>query len=764
MAQERPLNGWLLIVNTLFLGPVYLCLHLWPARKRYAFTKYIVWLPLLLLFIFSSLAFTLSYNPYLIRWIYLFLLLVTTGLIFAGCWTIDSKSIVRKRRPRNQMQLSRALAWMLFIGVLFLGLANLSKTAYFWLLGEHITVYFSKQRDIFFVWLPIGSLYGFIYGLFDYNTYIYRDVRSLFRSTLLLFLQIALFSLLALILTTFPLQRLAPVSYSPQLPDFIFYGLLVMAIPIFIIFFMKTASTSGLIKTLVAMPVAILLVMLHCIVLSGYMVTTNLTIASILEDGHRLDSAKKLYGKCIPYIKHDNLLAALHHRQGVLNVMNQDYEGALQAFKKVIADYSDYYEVYDKARQYIASHDKTPVDTNSKRKIINVRHQTFEQAASCFPNSLSVILNIYEEQPISTRHLSYSIKEGFDQGTFIWKAESFLEKHGYRLITSFWQDKETLTSLLDAGYPVLIYIPGHVYTLYGYDAKMEMFFTYDTAKSNRWNDNPFHDLLKTWMDSSFLMSVVVKETEERAFAEAFPELTRYASAHQLWQKTKISRFYESKASYWHDFDPYQISESLGLDRLKINDPKFLNLAYTPLAWDQIIWEKDMVPAWQRPWSVRWDIFQQHILYLLSHKQVDQAQNLIQLYRPHFNKEYQPAYAPFFELELAVAMSAGNNELLDSLSDNLIGINEDDWSRSYWGHYVKTSRMIEKGNIKEALQLMLPVVHHTNLDADEDDSDLQALLTLFDATGKRYPEMLDNESKSLLQIIRIHLRALNAERH
>lgn len=755
MEQQTAVNGWKLTARVIILGPAYFFFHLFELRKHYGFVKYVIWLSPALLLASAYLSFSLSYNPYLVRLVYFFLLLFLFGLTFIGCWIIDSKSAPREQQPRLQLNLSRALAWMLFFGIFFAGLANVAKIAYFWMLGEQIAVHFSSQTDLFYFWLPIGLAYGFTYGLNDRNTYADENIVSLLKSIFLIFFIIAAFSFIGLILIVYPLQRLTPISYSAQAPDYFFYMMILVAIPVYITYVMQRSSLRSMGKSLLYSVVFVPLITLHCVVLSGYTVTIGLTLASILEDKQKLSSARTLYNKSIPYIKHDHLLVTLHHRLAVLNVMNDNYQDALMAFKKVMADYSDDYDVYRKAKSYLESYKKNMPRKIHGKRIINVQHQTFEQAASCFPNSLAVILNFYEENPISTRALSYSIKEGFDEGSFIWKAASFLKKSDYQLVTTFWQNKEMLIRLLDAGYPVLIYIPGHVYTLYGYDARMEMFFTYDTAEANRWNDNPFNDLLKTWMDTSFLMSVVVRKSDMEHFATTFPELFPGSDFHRLWQKTKITRYYKDTKNYWIDYDPHELSIALNLDRLKTKDSYFSNSGFASFSWKETTWDDEILPVWRNSWAVDWSLFRKHILYLLDHKKINRAQHLMELYRPHFNREYTPVFAPLLELQMAINLADGNKDQVLSLSDNLIGIAsdhyEDSSESSYWGHYYKGKSLLERGEVTAAVELMLPIIQNMNLDSSSVTEDLKGILRILTEIIEQYPSSITTEEKRMIAI-------------
>lgn len=732
MNETQRLKGWKMLAYALFLGPFFLALYFRETRNAYPAARYFAWFSLLAMALCAYLMFTFTFSPSVVRLVYLIIFLSIFGLVFFYCWGLDSKTKIRAPGPKQKYSFSRACAWMIVMGVLFPGLNNIVQAIYYWILGEQVTVYFSSHSNIFKFWILVGLIYGFVYGIRKNNDYFNRDMGAVARSIFSVFVFIFLYSGFALALVIYPLQRLAPISYYPQSAEYLFYLLLFIAITLSTVHLLRTAVHLGTLKTGLTLFIGIPLIALHIIVVSAYSVTINLTIASILEDRQKLSSAKTLYAKAIPYIRHDNLLASLHHRQGVLHVLNQDYQSAIASFEKVLADYSENYEVFMKARRYMDAFEKNQSIKEHGRKILVVRHQTFEQAASCFPNSLSVILSFYEKQPISTRKLSYAIKESFSMGTFLWKAESFLDKNGYELLTTFWQSRKTLFSLLEAGYPVLVYIPGHVYTLYGYDSRMKMFFTYDTAKSNRWNDKPFWSFQRDWMRGSFLMSVVVPKGEKEKFASLFPQFGRYSHHYQLRQKALISDYYESKGNYWKDYDRYNLSKSFGLDRLKMNEPYFLHDDFSSFPWDAEEWKKEVLPVLSQPWALEWSIMEKYILYLLYSGQPEQALQIIELYqshlpaepssrhpkpwelRSHLSEEADSLFFQLLELKLAAMVDANNKKGVLSVSDKLIGITGNKRSGSYWGHYFKARHLMASGDLKGAVELLLSALDNLRL--------------------------------------------------
>ncbi len=757
MEKAHNLKGWKLLILSLILGPFFVTLYFWERRSAYPSARIYAAASLLLLALCAYLSLTVTFSPFAIRLGYGALFLAAFALAFMYSWVIESKAKAPRPGTKPPLSLSRGIAWMVVMAIIFMGMGNLVQAIYYWLFGEQVAVYFSAGQNILRFWLLIGVIFGFVYGLRVGDDYFNRSLPSALRGLGAVFWFIFLYSGLILLFIVYPLQRLVPIAYSPQFSDLLFYLLLFAGICLSVTPLLRRTGRYGAVRSAVLMLVGIPLIAAHAVVVSGYSVTLDLAAASILEDRRAVSAAEALYAKVIPHVRHDQLLAALHHRRGVLYVLNQDYDAALGAFKKVLADYSEAYEVYHKARLYVQSYENRRPPAAEGRKILTVRHRTFEQAASCFPNSLSVILNFYEDQPVSTRKLSYAIKESFSEGTFIWKAESFLAEHGYRLITTFWQNKETLIDLLDAGYPILIYIPGHVLTVYGYDAHMEMFFTYDTAQLNRWSDQPYRQFQIQWMQSGFRMSVVVKQEKEKDFRSKFPALARYCETHRTWQKTQISNYYESRGNYWKDYDRYGVSEALGFDRLKLNDPVFMDDDFCPFSWNPERWDEEIAPVLSRPWAIDWQTMERFTTYLIVTGQADRARQLIQQYEVHLANAGYGAFPQLLKLKLAVALTAGDRAETLSLADKLIGIpGGDNPYAFYWGHTVKARDLMARGDRKGAARVLLSALTALRLDEPgNNDRGLRSVLEALTEIADADPSLIDPKSRELIDVARIH---------
>ncbi len=754
MNERHALKGWKMLFGAVVLGPVALILYFEETRKTFPAARYFGWLALLTMVVCGAAMFAFTTSPGMMRIIYSAIYLAIFGLTFFYCWGIDARAKDGHPRPKQGLSFSRAMAWMSVMAIFFIGVSNIMQGLYFWLFGEWVVVFFGKGANLSVIWLPIGLCFGFFYGLKKDNCYIDRDFISVIRFMAHTFVFIALYNAVILLLAVYPLQRLVPIAYYPQTAEYFFYGMLFLAI-CFSTFHLFRVASGGYFKAGMTLLAGIPLIAFHVVVVSAYTVTINLGVASILEDRQRIDAAKAIYAKAIPYIRYDHLLAALHHRQGVLHVMNKEYPAAVESFKKVLTDYSENYEVYAKAKRYLEALDAETLKTASEGTILKVRHRTFEQAASCFPNSLSVILNFYGDQPVSTRKLSYAIKESFSSGTFIWKAESFLEQNGYALATTYWQTRETLISLLESGYPVLVYVPGHVYTLYGYDGRMDMFFTYDTAKANRWDDKPFWTFQRAWMQSSFLMSVVVPKADLEKFDTQYPAIARYRRSYQLWQKAHMSDYYENKDNYWKDYNRHTMSAEFNLDRFKINERYFQHPDITPYPWDAADWYSEVAPILSQPWALEWSIVRNYLTYLIYNGQTDQARQVVNHFFTNMGKEEQRYFVDLLNLILAAELRSPEQANVLSIADKLIGVTGKSDAGSYWGHYFKARYLISRGELKEAADLLLLALQHMDVEKYWIGSSFTPIVKALDELQRRDPGVIAEDKRPLVKFASIH---------
>jgi len=752
MSENSRRAGWKIFIYSLILGPVFLTFHLIDGKKQEGPVKYLSVIPAIALLPLAYFSYCLVWSPWWTAAAYAAALIIAVAV--AGYWSSISGKEGKEgdappQKPRAESSFVRAFGWMIFTGILFFTLISTIHGIFYWLLGEYIAVD-PLTKGVFSFSVFSGMTVGFKYGIRKDRKFMSSSLKIFFKATALIYIVLALIYIVVLLALVYPTQKLAPISYSFGPHELIFVWLFIAASVLCPLYFISSVSRRGFLANALAALFFVPLVAVHICILSGYSTTLNLLTASIVEGTGNLSKAKEIYLKVIPHVNQDGLIASLNHRLGVMEVLQKNYTEGLSFFQKVAAEYSDDFKVYSKAQKYIESYDQNAASEDKTQTILKVSHTTFEQAASCFPNSLSLILSFYEDQKVSARTLSYEIKERIDQGTFIWKAESFLNKNGYGLTTSYWQQGDTLKKLIAAGYPVLVYVPGHVFVLFGFDEKMEMYFSYDTAVLNRWDDKPFDAFYQDWMSSSFMMSVVVKNGSEQALRETAPELFKFSQAYALVQKAQISEYYEQKDNYWKDYDQNEIAEEIGPAALKLTAFNSGGGRQIDYDWNDEDWNETVFPVLQRPWAVEWPVFKRYLIYLFRHGKTQLADQLLNLYDKHLMENSQSTFADYLTLKLAAAVMLNDENKAFAISSELINSYESRPVVRYWAHYYKAMEYLKRGEPAAAVNLLIPIVN----ELDFSDYDLSApmlkILDLLDETACNNPDLLDGSKKGLLE--------------
>ena len=194
MAQTRGMKGWIMLAYALFLGPFFLVQYFRETRDIYPAARYFAWASLLAMILSAVLIFNFTVSPFVIRFVYLIVMVSIFGLAFFYCWSLDTKTKIQTQGPIREYSFSRACAWMIAMAVMFSGLNNIVQTAYYWFLGKHVSVYFSAQANIFKFWVLVGLIYGFFYGISKNNDYFNRDADAVARSAFFTLLFIFLFT------------------------------------------------------------------------------------------------------------------------------------------------------------------------------------------------------------------------------------------------------------------------------------------------------------------------------------------------------------------------------------------------------------------------------------------------------------------------------------------------------------------------------------------------------------------------------------------
>lgn len=228
-------------------------------------------------------------------------------------------------------------------------------------------------------------------------------------------------------------------------------------------------------------------------------------------DCYQLGLDKQPNQRIAGYLKYR--VALLAHKLG-------DNEAAIKGFKQVISRYNRddvNQDLIKKSSRYLDYLKQS--DPSLKRVVLpGVETPTTYKSAYCAPNSLALVFHFWG-QPFSASTIGHRI-------TDLSKGTSFIDQawyaHDQGFVNSFFpmSDLKDIKDLIDAGMPVLAYVPGHVFAVVGYDEQLKTLVTYDVATRDVWVDYFEEDFLKAWKKSFATLAVVYPESKASLLPES----------------------------------------------------------------------------------------------------------------------------------------------------------------------------------------------------------------------------------------------------
>jgi|GEM_PF-1069949 len=212
--------------------------------------------------------------------------------------------------------------------------------------------------------------------------------------------------------------------------------------------------------------------------------------------------SKKPSGLHASYLQYR--IALLAHKLG-------DREKARDGFRKVVSMYNYREDLVEKSTKLL---DNLERNAGKGRRVVlpGVETATAYKGGYCVPNSLALVLRYWGAE-VGAKEIGQAIT-GLDSGTTIVDEAWFAEQKGFRhdfLPTATLAD---IMACIDAGFPVLVYVPAHVFAIVGYDRSLETFVTYDVATRDIWVDYLQNDFVRSWKKEDTTMVVVFPPDKE----------------------------------------------------------------------------------------------------------------------------------------------------------------------------------------------------------------------------------------------------------
>jgi hypothetical protein len=230
----------------------------------------------------------------------------------------------------------------------------------------------------------------------------------------------------------------------------------------------------------------------------GYSADMFLAMGRYLEREALTDKAMKFYETGLKKGPQPWVASYLQYRVALANHRLGAREKAIHGFRKVVAKYTANSELVSKSNKFL---DNLERSGDKKRVVLaGVDTRTEYKSSYCVPNSLALALRYWGADD-TARGIGQQIT-GLGSGTFIVNQSWYAEQAGFRHDFLPMASLEDIKRCIDAGFPVLVYVPAHAFAIVGYDEALETFVTYDVATYDVWVEYIQKDFVKAWKKQS----------------------------------------------------------------------------------------------------------------------------------------------------------------------------------------------------------------------------------------------------------------------
>ncbi len=265
--------------------------------------------------------------------------------------------------------------------------------------------------------------------------------------------------------------------------------------PIFLLFFM--IAPEGRVARLKRAALVVGMNLAAGVVLTvslGHTVNVFLALGRYLERRAYTAPALRCYELGLRKEPSEQVASYLQFQAALLSHKLGNREQAERGFGRVVAKYTADQELVKRADRFLDSLKRAP---GGKRVLLpGVETRTEYRSSYCVPNSLALAMH-YWGAHVSARAIGERIT-GLSSGTFAVTQKWFAEQEGFRHEFLPLADLDDVKRCIDAGFPVMVYVPAHVFVVVGYDDALETFVTYDVATQDVWVDYIQKDFIKSW--------------------------------------------------------------------------------------------------------------------------------------------------------------------------------------------------------------------------------------------------------------------------
>ncbi|MCK4248202.1 MAG: hypothetical protein KAX15_00325, partial [Candidatus Omnitrophica bacterium] len=301
---------------------------------------------------------------------------------------------------------------------------------------------------------------------------------------------------------------------TPILLPFLLCGLIIgFWWAVFLLFFMvspltKTGKLSRALQVLFINLTAGITLSIY----TGYPADMFLALGRYFERTALASQALQCYEQGLNKKPKDLIASYLQYHTAFLNHKQGNKEEAKDGFRRVVTKYTANKKLVKKSQRFL---NRLNTTTAMEKRVVlpGIETRMDYIGASCAPNSLALVMR-YWNINITARVIAQKVK-GFSSGTSpitqAWFAKEHNLCHDFIPLAGITDIKQCL----DAGLPVLVIVPQHIFAIFGYDERLGTFITFDTAVEENWVDYNQKDFIKTWKRTGAPLLLVYPREKEK---------------------------------------------------------------------------------------------------------------------------------------------------------------------------------------------------------------------------------------------------------
>jgi MFS family permease len=247
----------------------------------------------------------------------------------------------------------------------------------------------------------------------------------------------------------------------------------------------------------------------------GYVPEVFLAVGRSLERGAHVGAALRSYELGLDKQPEEQVASWLQYRVALLYHKRGEREKAEQGFRRVVAKYTANAELVKKASRFL---DNLERHGRGRRVVLpGVETRTEYKSSYCVPNSLALVMRYWGDE-LGARAIGERIT-GLSSGTIVVNQSWLADQEGFRHDFLPMASLDDIEQLIDAGFPVLVYVPAHVLVIVGYDEALETFVTYDVATQDIWAEYLQKDFVKAWKKQATTLALAYPPGKEARLPE-----------------------------------------------------------------------------------------------------------------------------------------------------------------------------------------------------------------------------------------------------